>query len=476
MKISSTAHKPVELTRQLANWCANQDLRFTESAIARAREAIMDTVACMFAGASDPAVAATGRIVPNVPSGRSSSVRHASPVSARDAAMINGCAAHALDFDDIFPPAITHGSAVLVPALFALGEEIGSSGKDVANAFIVGLEIQAQIGGMVNPEHYASGWHATSTIGTIGAAAACAALMKLDSDKIAHAMSIASSLAGGSKKQFGSMVKPAHAGFAAEHAVRAAQLAQAGMEGDPETLQGKWSFAELHAGNSESATFTPTLFPDAPLAIDDNGPSAKLYPSCAATHLGIDGVLALRGRHDLKPKDIEAVEVHMPKFMIENLRYANPESEMQARFSMNYCAAVALVDGVPCMSHFSPAAFQNNAAANPEVERLLKHVSMYEREAPPDTTALPFGTDCIVRISTKRGEVLEHIAKYPKGSRENPLTPEEQRTKFSDCAAAHLDKEKAPHVYSRLLDFTNLEAIDSVTQTFRKARRDMARL
>jgi len=142
------------------------------------------------------------------------------------AALANGTAAHALDFDDNFDPAKAHASAVLVPAILALAEQERASGRACLDAYIAGLQIMGRVGQGVNPAHRNRGWHATGTVGAIGAAAACARLLRLPEREAAFALSIATSLAGGFMAQFGTMTKPVHAGFAAQAGVMAAASAR----------------------------------------------------------------------------------------------------------------------------------------------------------------------------------------------------------------------------------------------------------
>src|SRR5690606_18663480 len=151
------------------------------------------------------------------------------------AALANGTAAHALDFDDNFDPAKAHASAVLIPAILALAEERPAPGFAVLDAYIVGLQIMGRVGQGINPFHRNRGWHATATVGAIGAAAACARLLALSSAQATHALSLATSMAAGSMAQFGTMAKPLHAGLAAKSGVIAASLAQAGLDAGAET-------------------------------------------------------------------------------------------------------------------------------------------------------------------------------------------------------------------------------------------------
>ncbi|HJV82034.1 MmgE/PrpD family protein [Noviherbaspirillum sp.] len=462
---------PINLTRLLADFCADYALhhQFPESAIRLAELAIVDTAGCILAGVNDPAVVKIGDTIPDEQSGRSrrsKSVRHAFPVSARDAAAVNGCAAHARELDDNVLPAVIHSSAVLTPALFALGEEIGASGADIVRAFIVGKEVNAHIGSLVNPTHYELGWNTNSTIGVFGAAAACATLLKLDSDQIVHALSLAFSMSSGGSLQFGSEAKPLHCGMAAEWGVWAARLAQKGFEGNTNVLQGKWSFQELYAGGKGCAPYHAVLFPDAPLAIDAYPPVAKLYPCCGSSHLGIDAIRALRARQAFTLEDIERVDVHMLKIMNETLRYRIPANEKEARFSMPYCAAVTLVDGMPTLAHFTQRAVTE---PEPAVARLLPLVHTHVRDPSPEVLAkrLIFQGDCLVEVHLRSGEVLKQIAEHPKGCKENPLTPDERRAKFLDCVREQMDEAGAMQLYGDLLDLFHLEAIDGITSSFR---------
>ena len=456
----SAANDMNGLSRRQAAWCADYDRCFPASSMERAHTAITDVVGCLLGGRDDVAVVNAGRFLRAAESaGRAGVITQQATVGAPWAALVNGCAAHALDFDDNFFPPVTHASASLVPALFALAEETGADAAAIVHAYIVGLEVEAQIGKRMNPSHYASGWHATSTIGAIGVAAACAVLLRLNETGVLHAISIGSSLAGGSKRQFGSMVKPMHAGFAAMHGVLAARLAASGITGVEEMLQGKWSLSELYAGGTQDGDSAASLFPHAPLAIDEYGLVAKLYPSCMSSHLGIDALLGLSREHAFDIKDIAAIDLHMPAFMIANLRYRQPESGAQARFSMNYCAALTLVEGGPRMAHFSEEFVARMPVA---MRQLLPLVQMHERQASAQAAALPWGGDCQARITFADGRVLEQVSMYPKGCAQNPLSEPEQREKFLDCAHGKPMGIGAEALFGMLKDFSGVHALEEV--------------
>lgn len=451
----------MSLNRQMAAWCADPKLHFPESAVHAAHVAITDVMGCLLGGRRDPAVVNAGHAFPGE-AGGASAVTHREPIAATWAALINGCAAHALDFDDNFFPAVTHASASLVPALMALGEEIQATPAAIVQAYIVGLEVQAQIGKQVNPSHYAAGWHATSTIGTLGVAAACARLMQLDEQGVLHALSVATSLAGGSKLQFGSMVKPLHAGFAALHGIMAARLAAAGITGTEDTLQGAWSFADLFAGVGQAQHPPEPLFPDAPLAIETYGLVAKLYPSCMSSHLGIDALLDLRSRDGFDLARLARIDIHLPAFMVANLRYTQPRTPAEARFSMNYCAGVALLDGPPDMAHFTEAAL-----AREDIQRLMPRVYRHVRPLSAQAAGLPWGGDCLASVTLDDGRVLQTQWAYPKGCPDNPLTVQERWRKFSTCADGNCSGQPVRQLFDALSDFSHQSSLGAIAASLR---------
>jgi 2-methylcitrate dehydratase PrpD len=456
-------HTPHDLTRQLAEFAADRTLhaRFSATAITLAEQAITDSIGCILAGIDDPAALKLGDTFPDEPGGasqRSSSVRHRHALSARDAAAVNACAGHARELDDNVMPGAVHSSIVLTPALFALGEEICAPGSEVVRAFIVGQEVNTHIVELVDPAHNRLGWNVNSSIGVFGAAAACAALMKLDADRMVHALSLAFSMSSGTNLQFGSEAKPLHCGLAAGAGVWAAQLAAQGFRGHPRVFQGRYSFGALYADAHSQRPFVPTLFPDAALAIDQHPPVAKLYPCCGSAHLAIEALLTLRQQHAFAPEHVERVDVHMLEQMVDNLQHDRPQDEKQARFSLPYCAAVALVHGLPRLAHFTPEAVRRPAAA---VAALMPRVHKHVRVPTEAVLArrLAFIGDCLVRVTLKDGQVLETITEHPKGCRENPLTGAERHAKFIDCAAPALGEARAASLEQALLGLSRQASV-----------------
>ncbi len=413
---------------RLAEWAADTPNDWSAPVLARAERAIEDIVACLVAGAGDTAPARVRNAIASWGTGAATVVGQKASAPAPWAAMSNGTAAHALDYDDIFRPGITHATAALFPALLALGEETDATGVALLDAYIVGLEMQAAVGRGVNRSHYDSGWHATSTIGCIGAAAACGRQLRLDGAHLAHAMSLAVSMASGPKVQFGTMAKPFHAGMAAHHAVTAARLASAGLEGRDTALEGRLGFLSLYGGPNPPGWQKVLSGLGGRLALDEPGLVFKRHPCCGSAHLVLDCVIDLRHQHGFAADEVAAVEALIGTGNRRNLMYDDPANELQARFSLQYCVAVALLHGRLRLADFTPVAVRR-----PAVRRLLGLTTIRTHDpasepADPDES-LPHA----VEIKLKDGRRLSASRERPRGSMGDPFDDTDRDEKFRDC-------------------------------------------
>lgn len=389
---------------------------FSPTAIRRAEEAIVDTYAVMVAGKTDAATQAVRTAFAG-----SSTMQY----SASTRAMIDATAAHSLDFDDNFHPARAHASAVLVPALLAAASLSGrASGKQLVAAYLAGLEAQAAVGFGVIPSHYNVGWHGTSTIGSIGAAAGVAHLLMLSTDETVHAMSMATSLACGPKGQFGTMVKPAHAGFAARNAVDAVLLAHAGLRGRADILECRQGFLEL-AGGPEARGWDDLAFGEDHI-IETRGLVTKRHPCCASTHRAVDALLDLKHEHGLGVEDIGRIVTKVGVSAAKNLSYPDPQDEMQARFSMQYCLATAFANDRLTLADFTPTVVQQRTLVP-----LMARIEMvsYTAEEERGFERLPH----MVTIETRDGRHLVKERLHAKGAIEAPLDETDRLQKFMDC-------------------------------------------
>jgi 2-methylcitrate dehydratase PrpD len=447
---------------QLAKWAAEAPAQWSELALARAEHAIEDVVACMVAGAGDEAAARVRRAIASWGEGTSTVVGQHTGAPAPWAAMANGTAAHALDYDDIFRPGITHATAVLFPALLALAEEVDASGIALLDAYIVGLEIQAAVGRGVNRSHYDQGWHATSTVGCIGAAAACARLLGLDTAQFAHAISLSVSMASGAKVQFGTMAKPFHAGLGAQHAVVAATLARAGLQGRTTALEGELGFLSLYGGpNPLGWDHVLTDFGKR-LAIEDAGIIFKRHPCCGSSHLVLDCVLDLKREHGFDAEDVVQVDALIGSGNKRNLMYDEPQNEMQARFSLQYCVAISLLKDRLSLTDFTP-----KAVRRPVVRRLLKltHVRAYD---PVDEPLDPDSRMAHrVEITLKDGRQLRAERAHTRGSIDEPFDEDDRVQKFKDCCTSLLVAEDVDALRSLLTRLRDLDSLRNISAHLR---------
>ncbi|SMP06560.1 MmgE/PrpD family protein [Roseibium denhamense] len=423
-----------------------------------AQLAVADTIACIIAAVDDPATSIVRETAVNTGMGRCSAIATSAPLSTEAAAMLNGTAAHALDFDDNYLPAVTHASAVLVPTLLALGEECQVAGTDLIDAYIVGLEIQAWLGAQMSPDHYVAGWHATSTIGTIGAAAAAARLLRLPDGQFRNSISIACSLAGGSKVQMGTMTKPLHAGLAARSGVLASKLALAGMEANSEPMSGEWGFVAMHHGRRETARTNRTDF-----SVVTDGLAQKRFPCCASAHRSLDAIVQLRSEHGFGPEDIEAIETTIPSSNFRNLRFNQPRNEKEARFSMTYCAALAAIQG-----HLSLSDFEPDAVNRAPVRELMSKVTMKDAGPESDEGTGIWDFPAHTRIRLRDGSDFELSIEQPVGTKFSPLSLKDNERKFEDCVGQKLSGESKEHLKSVIKNIENRQ-LNELTGLLRKA-------
>lgn len=430
---------------------------FSPLAMTRAQQAIVDTIGCMVAGAGDQAprsvaAAFSGEIESTGVSGVFTGGR----ASLSVAALINGTAAHCLDFDDNFHPARAHASAVLVPALLAIASADGSiSGNQFIRAYLAGLDAQAAVGFGVNPSHYNKGWHGTSTVGCIGAAAGVAVLLGLDQERIAQAMSIATSFAAGPKGQFGTAVKPLHAGMAARNAVEAAGLAQVGMTGRLDILERPQGFLDLFGG--VESTGWDALSWDESHIIETRGLVTKLHPCCASTHRVIDAARDLQKEHGFSLEDVQRIEMKVGRSAVDNLAYPDPADEMQARFSMQYCLAAALFHG-----RLSLADFTVEAIFRPEIRRHMTKISMSAYSAEEERGIERIAHQVTVTLFDGRIFWAERL--HAQGTIAVPITDADRHAKFLDCMRwAGLDDDR---LYSTWADIGEVDSVKTALGIF----------
>lgn len=419
---------------QLARWLASADKRHSQEAQTRARHCFIDTIACLLAGHDQPAARAARRFVAERGDGVATVVGGgtADPLWA---ALCNGTSAHAQDFDDYDAPSVAHVGAVLVPCILAVAEQEHSSGAAVLDALLMGYEVMVRVGEAVNMDHYLRGWHATATLGTLGAAASAARLLSLDEIQSAHALSLASSMASGFKYQFGTMAKPLHAGLAAKSGLLAAGLAKSGITASDQMFEGAQGLLAIWRGGGGGDHAQRLSMDHASLAIERYGLYIKRYPCCGYISRAIDGIIALREQHRFHAKDIGSIQVLVPEPNLQVLPFAVPIDPMQARFSMHYCAAVAATTGRLGLADFTPEALQRDA-----ITALQTCVTLSGYAVATDARDCAPEDPDTVEIHLRDGTHLRQVVAEAAGSPGAPLSSLALYEKFLDCARPHLSQ------------------------------------
>ncbi len=409
------------------------------TSVATAKRALLDTLGCMLLGADAPVTRAAVTAAAGWGAGPMPVYGTTARLPAPFAALANGAAAHAFDVDDYTLIANDHPSAVLVPALLA-AVTTETSGPELIDAYLTGLEVIFRIGEAVNMGHYNLGWHATSTIDGLGATAALARLGRLDAPAAAMALSLTTSLGSGYVSQFGTMAKPLHAGIAAKASVIATGLARAGATGTTAALDGAVSFASLMVPPGE-ARFADTLAKlGRPWGLDEFGLGAKLYPSCAYTHRAIDGALELRARLGIQGADeVAAVEISLPDFFLAILPFGTPQDPAQALFSTAYCAAVALATGACRADDFRDAAL-----ARSDIMALCDRITVTARTPKRPWINLDGDDPDLVRVRLADGRQDEAAVAIWTGAPGRELSEDQMTTKFHEnCRQGGVTADRA---------------------------------
>jgi 2-methylcitrate dehydratase PrpD len=427
----------MQLAHELARRSAA--LRFEDlpaDAVHWAKVGILDTIGVTLAGSGEPAARIVGRVVP--PHGGSSLLfGSADRTNALDAALINGTAAHALDFDDCNNTLGGHPSAPILPALFALADERLVDGRAFIVAYVAGFETECKLALGVNFHHYSKGWHATATLGVHGAAAAACHLLRLDSRRTATALAIASSLASGIKANFGTMTKPLHVGHCARNGLFAALLAAEGFSANTDAFEHRQGFLEAFNGAGTYDVARMLAHWGAPFDIVEPGIAIKQYPCCGSTHPALDVMLDLVRRHDLQPGEVARIESWTHARRLEHTDRPDPQSALEAKFSVQYCLARALTDRAIRIENFEGEAFRDPAvrAVLPRV-----HAAAYTTAQFPADNHL--GAE--VKVTSVDGKVVFGKIDQALGrTSANPLPAERLREKFDNCVARALPRSHA---------------------------------
>ena len=430
----------MEPTEKLAEFIVKAALSDVPKAgVHLAKQAFLDCIGVTLAGSTSPQARIVFELVKEN-GGQPKAVimgggfRSSSP----EAAWANGNSGHALDYDDTNSLVMGHPSVFLVPTVMAIGEEKGIPGSEALEAYIIGLEAAARIGRGMTKGHYAKGWHATATIGTLGAAVAAGKILKLSADQTRMALGIAASSAAGLRQNFGTMTKPLHAGNAARNGVLAAKLAQKGFTADRNILEAKFGFYSLFSKDNQYELEKATEQLGQPFIVVSPGINLKPYPACRRTHAAIDAMLEVVKKQGFAAQDVDSVEVRVEPLTPQVLIHSNPRSGLEGKFSMEFCMAIAILNKQVGLGEFT-----DEKVLDPRTQELMKKVKMIPDPslASPGKSKDEENNPSILSVKLKNGKEFNRRVDFPKGNPSVPLSQEELLLKYRDCAERVLSKK-----------------------------------
>jgi 2-methylcitrate dehydratase PrpD len=427
---------PTTYTHQLIDFALGIESSDLGDAARRTIElAFADTIGCALAGSGSEEASIAG-----VWAGRVGAQDEATVIGrpgrlpASLAALVNATAAHALDYDDV-SPMMTHPSACLVPPLLAVAERQGNSGADVMVAYATGFEVCVRLCRLLNPGHYYRGWHSMGTVNGLGVAAAVGRLMGLDAPTVRRAVAIAASSSAGIRKNFGTFVKPLHAGQAAFHGLQAAEFAAAGFDADDAVLDGEHGFLDVFG--DPAVTLPPAV--ERPLELDASGLIFKRFASCGALHTAMDAIIAIVSDRALTAGDIASIGCAVNSRAPHVLVHHRATTPAEGRFSIEYSLAVAAID-----RQGGPAQYTSARVSDPAVQDLAERVDVrVDDELPCGYALFP----AIVEVRTTDGETVRLRVDHARGSPEAPLSDADMSAKLAQCATFAL----APMAVERAL-------------------------
>ena len=421
--------------------------------IAAAKQGILDTIGVILAGASADSVKVVRRALgSSLGLGPATLLGTDVRASELDAALVNGVAAHALEFDDSCNTMGGHPSGPILPAVWALAEAIRASGRDLLLAYVVGYEVESKLARAVNFHHFEKGWHPTATLGVFGSAAACARLLGLSREGTATALATAASMACGVQANFGTMMKPFDVGHANRNGLLAARMAQAGFTANHQVLEHPQGFFELFNGHEN---FDPSLaianWGD-PFDLIDPGTAFKQYPCCGGTHAPLDALQSIMRQRSIKPPDVALVEAWVHPRRLRNINRPEPRTILDAVFSAHYALARQILDGRVRLDHFT-----HSAIADPTVRELMGRVRVAAKPNTPMEQDHFFGE---VHVTLTNGDVLDAYIDRPLGrDRLHPLPPGILEAKFRECASITQSAESVRQIEASI---AQLEAVDDI--------------
>jgi len=426
--VTAAGDGQLAITEEIARFVSRTPREFAVGTLAdRVERALIDTIGVAIAGRDEECFRILQRTVLPAGSGGSSTVwATGQRASEGDAALLNGTAAHALDFDDVADAIYGHPSALLLPALLAAAEAENLPGGALVDAYVIGFQVACAVAdGLPIRPHYSRGWHSTATVGVLAATAGVSRLLGLSEETVRCALGIAASMASGSRQNFGTMTKPLHVGLTGRNALLATRLAAGGFTADPQQLESKLGYFAMFGVDSDLHAVSRALRDE--WAIESRGLNVKKYPCCYNTHRTADAALAMALRLAALGQEPTAITLTLEPGGFDPLIHHRPSSGLEAKFSAEYVVAACLEDQSLRLS-----SFRDDAARRPAVQALEAKITVRESDHPP------YGREnwdfAYAALEVEAGgEVLRERVDVPSGDARRPLAASELERKFRDC-------------------------------------------
>ncbi len=441
-----------------------------EEVVAAAKKAILDHIGVAMAGSQEPSGRIISQMAQETQSPREATViGHRYKTNCALAALVNGTAAHALDYDDclVFPDVgLAHPTTSIFPAALAVAEKLHLNGQDLITAYCLGVEAYAKIG-LMSRDAFLGGrrWEWTGVLGAMGSAAAVAKLLELDESKINMSLGIEASLACGMIRNFGSMAGHLHAGNAARNGIEAGFLAQKGFTAHEDIIEAPYGYYNTFTGNPEmlskeiQAAHSQAL--GRPWNLINPGLMFKAYPCAHISAFGVTAGLELRKEHNIDWRQISEIELRIPTIIDKMVHYNDPTTGIEAKFSPGYCLCRALIEGEIKISHFA-----DENINDPATRQLMQAIRLVVLEQEQQVGS--FGYQEVV-LKMKNGTVYSCKVEHAKGDPQNPQTDEEFTGKYLSCAEyAHYDRETALQIQEMVTGLERLTDVSALTELLGK--------
>ena len=427
-------------TRILAAFVASHPSRGWSDAIdAEAGRTLLNYFGCAIGASRHPTVeAALGAALELSPAPQATLYGRRERVDLGSAALLNGIASHTFDFDDTHLKTIIHPAGPVASAALALAEHTAAAGRAVIDAVVVGIDVACRVGNAIYPDHYDRGWHITGSTGMLGAAAACARLLRLDAHATAMALGIAASQPVGLREQFGTMTKPLHPGAAARAGLFAALLAKHGYTASPRALEAPRGLLRTYSDKCDWREITERLGERFEIAYN----TYKPFACGVVIHPAIDGCVQLREAHGLQPAIIERVDLRVHPLVLELTGKTTPRTGLEGKFSVYHACAAGLALGRAGEGEFS-----DTMVARADLVALRERI-----HAVVDPTIAEDAAD--VAITLNDGRTLHLRVEHAVGSLERPLDDAALARKFHGLADPVLGAERAARLRERIAELS----------------------